>query len=1011
MENWLCENRKKSVLRGLQSIVAMMALLGSDAQLASGQEDNVAVPQEMRRGGPPGQGRPSGEGGPPGEKKPDAASGEKSGEKSADKPGAVESPKPVERETTPPTPPNREEFEVAPDEDGKIQFNFRNQPWPDLLRWLARASNMSLDWQQLPGDYVNLATTRPFSVVETRDLVNRLLLLRGYTILEIDDVLMVVKTEGINQALVPYVDSEKLADLPPNRFIRTSFTLRSLIAEEMAEELKGLMSNNGKLIPLSTTNRLEGMDAAGVLSQIARLLNEEQSASVLNQLAREFPLEYVRASEVKEQLEVFLGQKKSAMPDFSDPRAMQQFQQQMQQMMQQGGRGGGNPNDAKSNKPERSKDVYLVANSRQNSVIVHAPPDKMAIIGSFIDRIDVPNNAADDFQMLQSKMKVYRLSSLDPQQLVTTLLAMDALEPTTRLDVDAKNKAVIAYASLADQFAIGKVIERLDGSARQFDVLQLRRLMAVEVAGTIKFLMGVEPEKEEDNNDRYSYYFSSRRETKKETNTDTFRVGANAADNQLLIWANEKEREEINKLLVKLGELPPSGGFTSNYRVIEASRSAETLQYLKELQERWSQMSGNPLILPDESEFRDARTAKDEDAKDESTKPEGDEKSDDSTLRNQDGEPKSKEPAEKSAKKRIIFQQSPPAEDVVHEQPQKADVAANESDSNTRSEEPVKKPKTPLSAVRIELDANGNLVLRSDDPQALNMLEELMLQRSPPKRPYVVFDIKNTNASWIVLNLKDYFKDTEDEKKDTGRRYYFYDSEPKAEKVDPQLGTQAKLKFVYDDDTNTVIVRNADEKQIELISELIELWDTPAKSNDRDLRYTKLVHIEYSKAEAVVNTIKDAYRDLLSSNDKAFQQGSSGGGNGEAKRDSSDEDVVRNGAVNFAFDGKLSLGIESVTNSVLVSAQGRSLLDLIVKMIDELDQAAKPSGSMSVIKIPSGANSESMQRALQAIMAGAKINSSANGQNNDGQNQNNQNNNNNNNDRGQNGGGNRRNGR
>ncbi len=885
----------------------------------------------------------------------------------------------VQRPTTPPEPPDKKEFDIKPDSDGKIQFNFRNQPWPDLLRWLSDASHMSLDWQELPGDYVNLATTRPYTLVETRDLMNRLLLLRGYTLLEMDEVLMVTKTAGINSSLVPHVATQDLRSLPPNRFVRTSFPLDMLVAEEIVEELKGLMSSNGKLTALTSTNRLEGMDSAGVLSEISRLLDEEQSAIVRDQLAREFPLEFVRASEVKEQLEVFLGQKKSAGPDMSDPRQMQQFQQQMQQMQQMMQQGGNNRGGAAAAKSQRQTDVYLVANIRQNSVIVHAPPDKMAIVASFIERVDVANNAADTIQMLQTKMQIYRLASLDPKQLVATLLAMDALEPTTRLEVDETNKAVIAYASLSDQYAIQKVVERLDGSAREFEVLQLRRLNAEEVAGTIKFLMGVDPEDESDDSNSYPYYYygSRNRDTKKKM-TDKFRVGSNANDNQLLIWANDNEREEVNKLLVKLGEIPPAGGFRSKYRVIEAGRSAETLEYLKRLQEAWSGISDQPLVIPDASEFRDSIY---------NTPPETMESDADESDTETSPSPETDDPKISSGKPTRTERYVATEETDGNTKTNLTNTNAEAEPKSSGNQSSIRKPPP----IEISFDENGNLVLNSEDTAALDRLEAMMLQNAPPKRPFVVFTIKNTRASWIVLNLKDYFKDAENEEKSDGRtRYYFYDSAPTNDKKpDPQLGKKQQMKFVYDNDTNTVLIRGADEKQITLITELIELWDTPTKVSDRDLRYTQLVRVKYSKAEAIVDAIKDAYRDLLSSNDKAFQKQGGEGGNGEQKRDD-DQDVVRNGAVNFAFEGKLSLGVDSVTNSVLVSAQGKSLLDLIVKMVDQLDIAAKPAGSMSVIEIPSTANSESLKKALQALMNTKQVNSGQQNQN--GGNQNNGNN-------------------
>jgi hypothetical protein len=179
------------------------------------------------------------------------------------------------------------------------------------------------------------------------------------------------------------------------------------------------------------------------------------------------------------------------------------------------------------------------------------------------------------------------------------MIAMDALEPTTKLEVDEKNKAIIAYASLGDQLLIQQTIDRLDGSARDVEVIQLRRLRAEDLAGTIKFLMGKEEAKEDNRNRYYDPWGSSQ---KKET-PDGFRVGANTQDNQILLWATEAEIKEVNKLLMKLGEIPPEGGNKSRVRVIDASRSQETKEYLQRLQEAWSKMSPNPLKLPADFEF------------------------------------------------------------------------------------------------------------------------------------------------------------------------------------------------------------------------------------------------------------------------------------------------------------------------------------------------------------------------------------------------------------------------
>ena len=95
------------------------------------------------------------------------------------------------------------ELKAKLDKDGKVQFSFRNQPWTDVLQWYAEISKSSLDWQELPADKLNLITQRRHTLPETRDLLNRYLLARGFTMLAQGDVLTVVKIEKIDPSLVP----------------------------------------------------------------------------------------------------------------------------------------------------------------------------------------------------------------------------------------------------------------------------------------------------------------------------------------------------------------------------------------------------------------------------------------------------------------------------------------------------------------------------------------------------------------------------------------------------------------------------------------------------------------------------------------------------------------------------------------------------------------------------------------------------------------------------------------
>ena len=224
----------------------------------------------------------------------------------ADSGKTKEAVKPIHRPSAPATPPNRDEFKVRPDATGRIRLNFNGQPWQPVLEWLAKISNMSLDWQELPGDSINLSTQRSYSVAEVRDLLNRLLLARGFTMLSRGEVLTVAEIKNLDPSLVPRVEAADLSKHDPHEFVKVSFPLGSLAAETAAEELKPMVSPNGWLTAMNETNRLEVMDAVTNLRDIDAVLKQQADDNQPRSF-REFKLKHTRADEVHRLLATLLG--------------------------------------------------------------------------------------------------------------------------------------------------------------------------------------------------------------------------------------------------------------------------------------------------------------------------------------------------------------------------------------------------------------------------------------------------------------------------------------------------------------------------------------------------------------------------------------------------------------------------------------------------------------------------------------------------------------------------------
>ncbi len=954
-------------------------------------------------GGPTPPGKPDDKKkeGKPGEEKP----GE---EKKGDKKGEDAEPKIIRRDTTLDDEADPSEFGVMVGDDGKVAFEFRNQPWVDLVEWLADISDLPLDWLELPGDRVNMRSPGRYTVVETRDLFNRYLLARGYTLLEIDGGLTVAKTASINPAIVPRVDPEDLESLPMHSFVRTSLDVGWLSAEKLSEELKPMISSNGRLTALTTTNRIEAMDAAVNLRQVADLLARELNSASRESLAPEFKLRYLPAEEAKQMLEQFLGvEKKKETP--MTPQQMQMMQQQRSQ----------NPGAVPT---EKKVEVSIVANARQNSVIIRAPADRIAIATEFLRRIDVPRDDMMSLADVKTRVQVFRLSSLDPEKLIEIVSEMNVLEPTTRIRPDKDNDALIVSGSAADRFIIASLLERLDGSGRKFEVMSLRRLDAAEVAESIAFLMGQKDEDDDQQSNRRSYYYGfgggGDEDEKKEK--DEFRVSANVRYRQILLWANEREMEEVRSLLVKLGELPPPGGNAQTVRIMDASATPETYEYLQRLKQQWSRISANPLELPEEGQFADPNDRPQKDAGKDASDEDGPE---DAAAKDKD-EPATPSKPDRDDKTKTVDDDSVAWSDVIggerlaaFQQPTEnssgadgvddtdgaddTDAAAPESAPQIRSSQDFDrlfrqpKPAQPEAdsrggsnaSIRIELDSNGNLVLVSPDTEALDQLENLMLQVTPPKRPYRVFHMKHASAYWMRLNLEDYFKDLdadEDSDADQFYRYFWGSNDDKQEKGPSGLGKGNQLRFIDDVDTNTLVVSGANGEQLQTIAELIELWDVVEPVNKRKVRVTRLVQVKFGMAEKIAETVKEAYRDLLSSNDKTFVGGRGGAGGGKGGKD----DVAKSrdgggggselqnvesgrdgGGADFSFKGKLSLGVDTIGNTILVSAEGEPLLELVAEMINQLDDAAQPQGEVQIVELSGSINGDRLQAALKSLGA------------------------------------------
>jgi type II secretory pathway component GspD/PulD (secretin) len=972
--------RKYCLALAVMLLGLSLLAIGNNGVLA--QEAAVAVPsgqpvtitpeqmKAMRRGQPPGAppgAQPSPQ--PGQEAKPEDKDKKKEGEDAKKKEGEAT----VKRPEKPPRVPDPREFNVKLDDKGRVPpFNFIGQPWPDVMQWLASLSKCTLDWQELPNDYLNLTTDRAYPLDEVQSRINRALQARGFTTIRSDDVISVFKIDKIDPSLVRRVEEEKLYDLKPYDYVKVSFELPPTMEVDKAkDDVKQVLSPSAKVFPLVTSKRLLIMDTVANLRTVSELFNTERMVQDGKIVPKEFFLKYARPQQVIEILYMMVGVDPKAKPAQTDPQAQQQQMQMMQQMQQQGHAAEAAKLMPKGDAPK----VYLAYNRQRNSVLVNAPPDLLKIIEQTIRYLDVPYgdaaaSAESGGTADQRKLQRYPLQNLDPDKFVSTLEEIGGLSPYASFKADDNNKTLFVLAPDSDHKKIEALLRNFDGAGRHFKVIVLRRLPADAVAATINKMMAGQNDKKEEKRRPYWYYDfdSDRNDQKKKDTIQGFGVDADIENNRLLVWATDAEMERVQELLLQLGELPSGQHDPRQVRVIDSSDAKSTPELLKQLQEAWSASGGNKLIIKVPPETKTAPKTEEKDEKDKA-------------KRDVPAKPANDRSASSIWPNRVtahFVELGASGTNTTNPEP------ANQTSKAAPPPEasaPTTNPSAAPAPVTITVNPDGRLTISSTDTAALDRMEQLIEDLSPPQRRFKVFRLNYIRAIdfyWDVL--KDYFKEDLETKGDNEFQGWFFGPRfgKSEDKTGPTLSKRKKLMLTYDMQSNSILAANASGSQLTEIEQLISEFDKPTRSDSVEKRRTAPVKIHFSKPTVIAAAVKEVYRDLLSTKDKEFDRGDQKEKKGNGERvtiidyapSMGEGGDGRPSQLKVGFEGALSLGADDVSGILIVSAQ-TAIFDNIVSMVHELDQQAAPKTTVQVYQTHGIVRAEALQKALDKAVGKA----------------------------------------
>ncbi len=427
------------------------------------------------------------------------------------------------------------------DPDGRLRFSFRYAPWKDVLDWFAQQAGFSLVLDAPPPGTFNYSDSRSYTAAEAIDLLNSVLLTKGYTLVKRERMLLLINLEdGIPPNLVTTVEPEDLDALGKYELVNTVFTLGPITAEEAEQEVKMLLGPQGTMHVLSKARRLSVTEMAGRLRTIRDVLKAIQNPDSSNgSRVNTFTLKHVTTDEALGVVRQMLG-----LPD------------------QQNSASDGS--------------IRIAVDSKKRRIMVSGQPDLIRQVADILKLVDVePGEGAGDFFMTP-QLEVYPITSADPQatlQVLQTLLP----DPNLRMAIDSKSGNLVAHALPAQHATIRATLEQMQQQGGQkVEVIPLRSVDPQYAVLAITKLFGIG----------------------QEGNTSGLKVDADLTSGSLLVRGTADQVQQIRGFLAKMGETGEAAKKTAKaaqpVRVLPLT-GADAEAAIKAAEQIWPTLRGNQI--------------------------------------------------------------------------------------------------------------------------------------------------------------------------------------------------------------------------------------------------------------------------------------------------------------------------------------------------------------------------------------------------------------------------------
>ncbi len=273
-----------------------------------------------------------------------------------------------------------------------IMLNFQGAALTDVLNYLSEAAGFVIVQEVVPTGTVNIVSRQPISAEEAIDLLNAVLVEKGYVAIRNGRILKIINRKDAQKRDLPVQMGSDPEQIPrKDEMVTQILPLRYGEAAKLVENIRPLLSDTATISANEGSNAILLTDTQTNIRRIAQIVRAVDTSVAGISTIHVYPLQFADAKELATVLTQLF------------PNDTGNGQGNNNNGFNRGGGGGGGggrrfgggfgpgggaPAAPQSEARQAAMRVVAVADQQSNSVIVSAPDEMITIITDIVTRID-----------------------------------------------------------------------------------------------------------------------------------------------------------------------------------------------------------------------------------------------------------------------------------------------------------------------------------------------------------------------------------------------------------------------------------------------------------------------------------------------------------------------------------------------------------------------------------------------------------------------------------------------